>query len=368
LSARAWTLFAAVSTLWGIPYLFIKIGVDGGVPPVVLAWGRLVLGSAVLLALAWRSGVLRELSGRWRFIAAYGLIEVAIPFPLIATGEQHVASSLTAIIIASVPLIVALLALKFDHAERASGTRLIGLVIGLLGVVLLVGLETSGSTTSLLAAGAILVAAIGYASGPMILKRRLSDLDPRATMGTSLAVGAVALTPLALLDAPSRMPTAGALGSVVVLGLVCTALAFVLMALLIGEVGPARAVVITYVNPIIAVALGVTLLGEQPGAGGIAGLLLILAGCWLSTDGRLPPGLSAWLLRLRRGAVDEPERSVGPEVVDQLGVAALRPIAADGEQLESVRAGLEGPHHARGNAHEVPRAHVADLLAEPNSA
>jgi drug/metabolite transporter (DMT)-like permease len=299
MSTRAWTLFAAVSTVWGIPYLFIKIGVDGGVPPVVLAWARIVLGAAILLVLAARAGALRGLRGRWRYVVAYGVVELAIPFPLIATGERYVASSLAAIIIASVPLLVALLALRFDAAERATGRRLAGLLTGLFGVVLLVGLDASGSLRSLLGATAILIAAVGYAGGPMILKSHLADLDPRATMGASLAVAAVVLTPLAILDAPSRTPTAGALGAVVVLGIVCTALAFALMAMLIAEIGPGRAVVITYINPIIAVALGVTLLGEQPGAGAIAGLLLILAGSWLSTDGRLPPGIAATLARIR---------------------------------------------------------------------
>jgi drug/metabolite transporter (DMT)-like permease len=307
-STRAWTLFATVSTVWGIPYLFIKIGVDGGMPPVVLAWARIVLGAAVLLVLAAHAGALRGLRGRWRYVVAYGVIELAIPFPLIATGERYVASSLAAIIIASVPLLVALLALRFDAAERATGSRLAGLLTGLLGVVLLVGIDASGSLKTLLGATAILVAAVGYAGGPMILKRHLADLDPRATMGASLAVAAIVLTPLAIIDAPARAPTAGALGAVVVLGLVCTAIAFVLMAILIAEIGPGRAVVITYINPIIAVALGVTLLGEQPGAGAIAGLLLILAGSWLSTDGRLPPGLSATFARLRarRRADDTP--------------------------------------------------------------
>jgi drug/metabolite transporter (DMT)-like permease len=300
MTARAWTLFAAVSTVWGIPYLFIKIGVDGGVPPVVLAWGRIVLASIVLLGLSARSGALRGLRGRWRYLVAYGIIEVAIPFPLIATGEQFVASSLAAIIIAAVPLIVALLALRFDRAERATGSRLVGLVIGLVGVVVLVGTDASGSLSSLLGAGAILIAAVGYGGGPMILNRHLTDLDPRAAMGASLAIAAVVLTPLAVLDAPTRPPSAGALGAVVVLGLLCTAVAFVLMAMLIAEIGPGRAVVITYVNPIIAVALGVTILDEQPGAGAVAGLLLILAGSWLSTDGRLPPGLRAMLARTRR--------------------------------------------------------------------
>ncbi len=298
MSARAWTLFAAVSTVWGIPYLFIKIAVDGGVPPVALAWGRIVLASIVLLGLAARAGALQALRGRWRYVVAYGVVELAVPFPLIATGERYVASSLAAIIIASVPLFVALLALRFDADERATGSRLAGLLVGLLGVVLLVGLDASSSLRALAGAGAILIAALGYAGGPMILKRHLTDLDPRATMGASLAVAATVLTPLAVLDAPSRAPTSGAVAAVIALGLVCTALAFVLMAVLIKEIGPGRAVVITYINPIIAVALGVTLLGEQPGAGAVAGLLLILAGSWLSTDGRLPPGMTALLARV----------------------------------------------------------------------
>jgi len=318
MSARAWTLFAAVSTVWGIPYLFIKIGVDGGVPPVVLAWGRIVIAAVVLLLLAARAGALAALSGRWRYLVAYGIVEISIPFPLIATGERYVASSLAAIIIAAVPLIVALLALRFDPEERATGSRLVGLVIGLVGVVVLVGTDASGSWKSLLGAGAIMIAAIGYAGGPMILKAHLTDLDPRAAMGASLAVAAVALTPLALLDFPRRAPSPGALASVVVLGLVCTAIAFVLMAMLIGEIGPGRAVVITYINPIIAVALGVTLLGEQPGAGAIAGLLLILAGSWLSTDGRLPPGIDAKLAHIRR------RRSTPPATLDALSSAPYR--------------------------------------------
>ena len=373
MSARAWSLFAAVSTLWGIPYLFIKIGVDGGVPPVALAWSRIVLAAVVLLVLAARAGVLGALRGRWRYLAAYAVVELSIPFPLIAAGERDVASSLAAIIIASVPLIVALMALRFDAAERATRGRLVGLVTGLVGVALLVGVDASGSARSLLGAGAILIAAIGYSAGPLILKRHLGDLDPRAAMGASLAVAAAVLTPLAVLDAPTRMPTAGAIASVVVLGLVCTALAFVLMAMLIGEIGPGRAVVITYVNPIIAVALGVTLLGEQPGAGGIAGLLLILAGSWLSTDGRLPPGLGARLARRRarrapdvHGAADAP--SVGPEVLDHLAVAALGPVVADRDQRHSLGPALERPRDMRRDAHDIPLSDVRDLVIEPHAA
>jgi drug/metabolite transporter (DMT)-like permease len=310
-SARAWAAFAAVSTLWGIPYLFIKVAVDDGVPPVTLALARVVLGAAILLALAWRAGTLGTLRGRGRWIALAALFEVAVPFPLIAAGEQHVASSLAAIIIAAVPLIVALLALRFDHEERATGTRLVGLFVGLAGVVALVGIDVAGNGSELLGAGAILIAAVGYAAGPMVLKRKLGDLDPRAVMGALLAAAAVMLLPVAALDPPTSMPSGDALASIIVLGVLCTATAFVLMARLVFEVGPGRALVITYVNPVIAVALGVTILGERPGAGAVAGLLLILAGSWLSTDGRLPPGLAGALARRRarrpRQAAPSPE-------------------------------------------------------------
>jgi drug/metabolite transporter (DMT)-like permease len=298
-SARAWTAFAAVSTLWGIPYLFIKVAVDDGVPPVFLAFVRVALGAAVLLVLAWRAGVLAPLRGRGRWLATYAMLEIAVPFPLIAAGEQHVASSLAAIIIAAVPLIIALLALRFDPSERVHGRRLVGLVIGLAGVAALVGIDVAGRGGELLGAAAILLAAVGYAGGPMILKRHLSDLDPRAAMGASLAIAAVVLAPAALVAPPATAPTAGALASLVVLGLFCTAAAFVFFAALVGEVGPGRAAVITYVAPVVAVALGVTILGERPGPGAVAGLLLILAGSWLSTDGRLPPGLTARVTRIR---------------------------------------------------------------------
>jgi drug/metabolite transporter (DMT)-like permease len=294
MSSRSWAAFAAVSVLWGIPYLFIKVAVDDGVPPAFVAWSRVTLAAVVLLALAWRAGTLPALRGRGRWLAAYALFEITIPFPLIAAGEQHVSSSLAAIVIAAVPLIVALLALRFDAAERATGRRLIGLLVGFGGVVALVGVDLAGDSTALLGAGAVAIATVGYAAGPMILKRHRTDLDPRATMGASLAIAAVALAPAAALDSPSAASlSADAIVAIVVLGLLCTAAAFVVMAVLVADVGPGRALVITYVNPVVAVGLGVAVLGERPGAGAIAGLLLILAGSWLSTDGRLPPGLTA---------------------------------------------------------------------------
>jgi drug/metabolite transporter (DMT)-like permease len=303
MSPRAWAAFATMSILWGIPYLFIKVAVDDGVPPAFVAWSRVLLAACVLLPLAWHARSLGSLrgGGRWRWLLAYAVIEISIPFPLIAFGETHVESSTTAITIATVPLIASLLALRFAPGERLGGRRLVGMLLGFVGVAALVGIDVSGSANELIGIGAIVIAAAGYACGPLIISRGLGGLDGRATMGVSLAIAAVVLTPLAALDPPHEVPPTGAIAAIVVLGIVCTAAAFVAFAELIRTAGPSRAVIITYVNPVVALALGVTLLDEQPGAGALLGLLLILAGSWLSTDGRLPAPVER---RLAGAAVD----------------------------------------------------------------
>ena len=171
MSARGWAAFAAMSAIWGIPYLFIKIAVDDGLSPAFVSWVRVLMAAVVLLALARRAGVLGSLRGRWRWIAIYAVAEIALPFPLIAAGEQRVASSLAAIVIACVPLLVALIALRVDPTERPTGLRLAGLLTGLAGVVVLVGVDVAGSTDELIGVGLIGLAAAGYAVGPMVLKR-----------------------------------------------------------------------------------------------------------------------------------------------------------------------------------------------------
>ena len=319
MSARAWAAFAVVSILWGMPYLFIKVAVDDGVPPAFLAWVRVALAATVLLAFAWHAGVLSSLRGRWRWLSLFAAIEIAIPFPLIAGGEQYVSSSLAAIVIAAAPLFVALLAIRFDAEERATGTRLAGLLIGLGGVAVLVGVDVAGRSDELIGTAGILLAALCYAAGPMILKRKLADLDPRATMGASLAIAALLLAPAAAIAPPAVALSSDALVSLAVLGLFCTAAAFVVYASLVAEVGPGRALVITYVAPVVAVALGVAILGESVGAGAVAGLLLILAGSWLSTDGRLPPGLASVASRTRARRAGGDRSATRPSVESARG-------------------------------------------------
>jgi drug/metabolite transporter (DMT)-like permease len=297
MTARAWWLFLAVSVLWGIPYLFIKLAVED-LSPVWVAFGRIVVAFVVLLPYAWHKGALRGIGKRWRPLLVYCVVEICLPWPLIGFGEQRVSSGLAAILIAAVPLIIALMALRIDHEERAEGARLVGLIVGFAGVVVLLGLDVAGRPGELLGAFAILLAAIGYATGPMIIKHRFGELDPLGPVTASMGISALVLAPAAAFSAPPAMPSAQTLLSVLVLGLACSALGFLLFFALIHAVGPGRATVITFVNPVVAVALGIVLLGEGLGPSAIAGLLLILAGSWLSTGGRLPPHP---LTRRRRG-------------------------------------------------------------------
>ena len=305
MSARAWTAFAIVAVLWGIPYLLIKVAVDDGIPPAFLAWARCMIGAAVLLPLAWRKGSLSGLRSRWRVLLAFTLIEIVLPWPLLAAGEQSIDSSLAAILVATVPLLVALIAMRFDAGERPTGARLFGMVLGFGGVVALLGVDVAGQPREVVGAVLVLLVALCYATGPMIVKLRLPDADPVGTVAAALALASVLLAPAAAIAPPQTTPSTDAVLSVVVLGLACSALAFVFFFVLIKEAGPSRASIITYVNPVVAVTLGVALLDEDLGPGAVAGLLLILAGSWLATGGR-PPGARR---RARRVAAAAPAHS-----------------------------------------------------------
>jgi len=315
MNARAWTLFAIVSALWGIPYLFIKLAVED-LSPTWVALGRILVAFAVLLPLALRRGAFRGLRAHWKVLAVYSLVEITLPWPLIGFGEQRVSSGLTAILIAAVPLVVALMALRIDAEERAEGSRLAGLLVGFAGVVVLLGVDVVGRPGELLGAGAILLATVGYAAGPLIIKHRFSDLQPLGVVTASMGISALLLAPFAATSVPTAVPSEQALASVAVLGVACSAIAFLAFFALIATVGPGRATIITYVNPVVAVALGVALLGEGIGPSAVAGLLLILAGSWLSTGGRLPPGLMTRIApgRAARAAPDLHVRAQAPPV------------------------------------------------------
>jgi drug/metabolite transporter (DMT)-like permease len=286
---RGWLLFIAISVFWGIPYFFIKIAVHD-LDPVVVVCSRVAIATFVLLPVAAYCGVLRQIIGYIPAIAALAMVQIAVPFVLISYGEQHIASSLASLLIAAEPLLVALFALRFSPSERVGGLRLAGLVIGALGVAALVGLDAGDDRLKLLGAVLVLLATSCYAASALLLKHRTFAVLPSlGVVAVECAMTTVVLAPLAVTRLPVHLPKPGVLASLLVLGLVCTAIAELTFFALVAEVGASRGTVFTYVNPAVAVLLGVVFLGESLGATIIAGFLLILLGSWLSTGGTLPP-------------------------------------------------------------------------------
>lgn len=285
---KGWLLFIAISVFWGIPYLFIKIAVQE-LDPAVVVFSRAAIAAAVLLPMAARNKSLRPLLKHWRIIIIFSLIHMVGSFLLISYGEQHVASSLASLLIAANPLLVALLALGFDKSERVNGPRMIGLLVGMIGLVVLLGFDVGGDGQQWLGAIFLLLAATGYAIGALLLKHRpLVELPRTSVAAAECTITTITLLPITLLRLPNHVPSPPVIASLLILGLICTALALPTFFALIAEVGASRGSVITYVNPAISVLLGVIVLGEQFTAATVVGFLLIIAGSWLSTTGNIP--------------------------------------------------------------------------------
>jgi drug/metabolite transporter (DMT)-like permease len=283
-SWRGWMAFAALGIIWGVPYFFIKLAVQE-LSPFVVAWGRVSLAAMILLPIAWRRGALHAMSAHKAAICAFALVEFVIPFSAISFGERWISSSVTGILIATVPLTIALISRFFGLHEPLGAWRLSGLVLGLLGVMALLGLGTISGPQGWAGVGCMLLATLGYAIGPLIIQRYLSGIDSFGPVAASLLVSSIVLLPFAIYAFPSHLPSALALSSMAVLGAVCTALAMLLLFYLISQAGASRASVITYINPAVAALLGVALLHEQLGIGGITAFALILLGSWLATRG-----------------------------------------------------------------------------------
>jgi drug/metabolite transporter (DMT)-like permease len=290
LSRRGWTLFAVMSVIWGIPYLLIKVA-DGGVSVPVLVWARVTLGALLLVPLAVHAGTRRPRTGSqlaalralWPWLVTFAVVEIIAPWALLSTAERRLPSSTSGLLIAAVPIIGAILGWLSGSSDRPTLVRWTGLAAGLGGVALLAGPGAGrGDLTSVAEA---LLTAVCYAVGPMIANRKLADVPSISVNAIALSLAAVVYTPAAILTWPHRMPDAQVLGGLAGLGVVCTAAGLVLFFALIAEAGPARALVITYVNPAVAVALGAVILGERltPEIG--VAFVLILGGSVLATRG-----------------------------------------------------------------------------------
>lgn len=287
---RAWTLLLILGAIWGSSYMFIKIGLRD-MSPGAIAWLRIALAAVVLVALAQMRGALSGFRGKALSLLVLGAVQTAGPFILIGAGEQEISSSLAGILVTSAPLFTAVLAIWIDHEERSTGMRLVGLVLGFLGVGVLLGLDVGGSGNELIGAGAILLAGLGYAVGGFIAKHELAGLPPIGVAAWVMVGSTVLLLPAAVIGAPSGVSDLGPIAAVVALGVIGTGVAFAIFYSLIAMIGPARAFIVTYLAPAFAVVYGVTLLDEEVTAATIAGLLLILIGSWLAAEGKLPQRL-----------------------------------------------------------------------------
>ena len=280
MTPRGWVLFAAMCVIWGIPYLLIKVAVED-VSPSMLVLARTGIAALLLLPIAAARDELRPLLPYWRPVLAFAAIEIALPWVLLGSAETRISSSLTALLIAAVPLVGTGIALVRVPRERLTLDRGLGLLLGMAGVASIVGLGIEGASGRAIVE--VLVVAVCYAVGPVILQRWLADLPPLGVIAASLGVSALLYVPITAVAGPGGAPSPDALASILVLAVVCTALAFLVFFALITEIGPVRATVITYVNPAVAAALGVVVLGEDftPGMG--LGFALVLAGSVLAT-------------------------------------------------------------------------------------
>ena len=299
MTRRGWALFATMSVIWGVPYLLIKVAVEE-TSPVVVVFVRCAVAAVLLLPWTITRGQLRPTLRHWRPLLAFTVLEMTGPWLLLSFAEQSLTSSLTGLLVATVPFAAVIAARVAGDDDRLTPIRLAGMVLGVIGIAALLGLDVRGA--QLTAIGAVALVVLGYATAPLIASRALSDIPGVAASSVALLVTAVVYAPFAVprLD-EATMASNGALLSLAVLGILCTAVALALFFALIREAGPQRALVITFVNPAVAVLLGVVLLDEPFTLGLAVGLPLVLAGCALAT------GRSA----TRRGAgplaVEKPE-------------------------------------------------------------
>ncbi|MGD0491668.1 MAG: EamA family transporter [Steroidobacteraceae bacterium] len=279
---RAWMAFAALSVIWGFPYFLIKVAVTE-VPPLMIAWSRVTLAACILVPIAWRRGALVSLSGHTAALLAFAFAEFVIPFAAISIGEQWIGSSVAGILIATVPMWVVLLSRSFGVHERLGARRLMGLTLGFVGVVTLLGFGTIAGARGWAGIACMLISALGYAVGPLVIQRHMKELDAIGPLAVCLSISSAVLIVPALLAMPVKMPSATALACIAALGIGCTAIAMMLMFYLVNHAGASRATLITYLNPAVASLLGVLLLDESLGVSGLLAFGLILLGSWLAT-------------------------------------------------------------------------------------
>lgn len=277
-----------LAALWGASYMFIKIALDDGMPAPSIVFVRVVLGAAVLVPIAVHRGAFGGLRGRWAWVSAVALAQIAVPFLLITYGERWIPSSLAGILVSSTAIFVVLLSPWLAKTDVVSGWGAVGVVVGIVGVGVLFGVDLSGTTKGIIGGAMVLAASIGYAFASLWVRVRLSGAQPvGVAAGTMLAAALATLGP-AIGAPPTAAPSLGTWLALIALGAGGTGIAFLLYYTLIADIGASRAAVVAYMAPGFAVAYGALFLDEPITAATIAGLVLILSGSWLGAEGRPP--------------------------------------------------------------------------------
>jgi drug/metabolite transporter (DMT)-like permease len=282
MSRRNWFLFIFVGFLWGIPYLLIKVAVEE-LSPTIIVLSRVVIGSAILIPMAMRRGSLMPAIKAWRYVIPYAIGEMIGPWFLITAAEEKMTSGLAGLLVATVPIWATLIASLHGDKTVWQSKRLIGILIGFIGIVLVVGIESFSGRQSIVAIFMILIAAIGYAWAVTMVTSKIPHIEPISINAVAMVFTVIVYLPFLFLYMPDKVPSTEALGSVIILGLFPTALAFILFFQLIKDIGTARGSLVTYLNTAFAVMLGVIILNEPFTLGIAIGLPLVLIGSYFAS-------------------------------------------------------------------------------------
>jgi drug/metabolite transporter (DMT)-like permease len=282
MSRRNWFLFIFVGFLWGIPYLLIKVAVEE-LSPTIIVLSRVVIGSAILIPMAMRRGSLMPAIKAWRYVIPYAIGEMIGPWFLITAAEEKMTSGLAGLLVATVPIWATLIASMHGDKTVWQSKRLIGILIGFIGIVLVVGIESFSGRQSIVAIFMILIAAIGYAWAVTMVTSKIPHIEPISINAVAMVFTVIVYLPFLFLYMPDKVPSTEALGSVIILGLFPTALAFILFFQLIKDIGTARGSLVTYLNTAFAVMLGVIILNEPFTLGIAIGLPLVLIGSYFAS-------------------------------------------------------------------------------------
>ncbi len=280
MSRKGLILFLSLGLIWGLPYLLIKVSVEY-LSPEVIVFLRVFLAAIILMPVVLERGYLRELKGHWKWVFIFAVVEITFPIGALTYAEIRLSSSMAGLLVAAVPIVSAIFAWRLGIDDRITGKRVFGLSVGIVGVAALVGLDVSGS--ELISVALLGITVVGYALGPIIVSQKLSTVPALAAVAMAMVINSVIYAPLAFINRPTESVPSNVWLAVAALGIICTALAFVLFFALVAAVGPTRTTVITYINPAVAVILGVLVLSEPITLGLVIGFPLILIGSYLAT-------------------------------------------------------------------------------------